>query len=98
MREFVRGLKKSIANSEDSKQVVRSSGSIAANYIEANEALSQKDFLMRVKICRKEAKESGLWLRLMDAESSNQEEERQVLVQESIELMKIFGAIVRKSE
>ena len=98
VRVFVKGLKRSVENLEDIKQMVRSSGSIAANYIEANEALSQKDFLMRAKICRKEAKETGLWLRLIDAESSKQIEEREVLVRESIELMKIFGSIVRKSE
>jgi len=43
--------------------LVRASGSVGANYIEANESLSKKDFLMRVKICRKEAKESRYWLR-----------------------------------
>ena len=98
VRSFVKGIKRSTENLEDIKQMIRSSGSIAANYIEANEALSQKDFLMRVKICRKEAKETGLWLRLIDAESSNQTKEREMLVAESVELMKIFGTIVRKSE
>ena len=56
-----RKLPKNIANIEDSQQVVRASGSVGANYIEANEALSKKDFLMRVKICRKEAKESAFF-------------------------------------
>jgi four helix bundle protein len=51
-------IRKCQSNIEDSKQVIRSSGSVAANYIEANEALSKKDFLMRIKICRKEAKET----------------------------------------
>ncbi len=41
---------------DDVRQVIRSSGSVAANYIEANESLSKKDFVMRIKICRKEAK------------------------------------------
>ena len=50
--------------------LVRASGSVAANWIESDEALSKKDFLMRVKICRKEAKESRLFLRLIDAGSS----------------------------
>lgn len=49
---------KSIINVEDGKQVIRSSGSVGANYIEANEALSKKDFCFRIKISRKEAKES----------------------------------------
>jgi four helix bundle protein len=84
---------------EDIKQVVRSSGSVAANYIEANEALSPKDFLHRIKICRKEAKESRLWLRLLDThEVDNLEKQRADLRQESTELMNIFGAIIRKRE
>ena len=55
VRAFVKGIKKTTANIEDSKQLVRSSGSVGANYIEANESLSKKDFIMRIKICRKEA-------------------------------------------
>lgn len=62
VREFVKLLPKTLANLEDIQQVVRSSGSVGANYIEANESLSKKDFLMRIKICRKEAKESRYWL------------------------------------
>ena len=58
VRMIIKTLPKTLANIEDSKQVVKSSGSIGANYIEANEALSKKDFLMRVKISRKEAKET----------------------------------------
>jgi four helix bundle protein len=57
-RAFVRTLAKTIANVEDARQLIRSSGSVGANYIEANEALSKKDFVLRIKICRKEAKES----------------------------------------
>jgi four helix bundle protein len=66
VREFVRQIPRTIANIEDTKQLVRASGSVGANYIEANESLSKKDFLMRIKICRKEAKESRYWLRLID--------------------------------
>jgi len=65
-RKFTRHLKRSLENVEDIKQVVRSSGSVAANDIEANEALSHKDFLHRIKICRKESKETWLWLRLLN--------------------------------
>ena len=62
--EYVRNLPKGIAYSEIGKQLVRSAGSVGANYIEANESLSKKDFVMRVKISKKEAKESHYWLRL----------------------------------
>ncbi|HEU5245538.1 MAG TPA: four helix bundle protein [Candidatus Udaeobacter sp.] len=66
VRGFVKQLPKTISNAEDVRQLVRASGSVAANWIEADEALSKKDFVMRVKICRKEAKESRLFLRLVD--------------------------------
>ena len=62
-----------------------------------NESLSKKDFVLRIKICRKEAKESRYWLRLLEA-TDKAVIERETLVQEAQELMNIFGAIVRKSE
>ena len=98
VREFVRKLPKTIINLEDSKQLIRSSGSVGANYIEANESLGKKDFLMRIKICRKEAKESKYWLNLINVENDKLEKERKKLIQESTELTNIFGAILRKSE
>jgi four helix bundle protein len=96
IREFVGNLDKNIATIEDSKQLIRSSGSVGANYIEANEALSKKDFIMRIKICRKEAKESSYWLKLINSPES--QDERLDLEREAKELTNIFGAILRKSE
>ncbi len=96
-RVVVRGVPWVIISIEDGKQLVRSSGSIGANYIEAQEALSKKDFALRVKICRKEAKESGYWLRLFDGLSSDRSEVQQRLIRESMELLKIFSAIVEKT-
>lgn len=99
VRDFVRKLNRTIANIEDGKQLIRSSGSIGANYIEANEALSKKDFVMRIKICRKEAKESRYWLKLINIDGKKElEQERTVLENEASELTHIFGAIVTKSE
>lgn len=96
-RELTKKLKKTIENIEDSKQLVRSSGSVAGNYIEANESLSKKDFVMKIKICRKEAKESRLWLRLINTfEDKESETERMRLIKESEELQKIFGSILEK--
>ena len=66
VRAFVNALPRTPSNFEDSKQVIRSSGSVAANYLEAQEGLSRKDFFYRIKVCRKESRESGLWLRLLD--------------------------------
>ena len=99
VRIFVKELPKSVANFEDIRQLVRPSGSIGANYIEANESLGKKDFVFRIKISRKEAKESRLWLNLVDTENNEVlERERGELMQESTELMSIFGSIVRKCE
>ena len=99
VRAFVKEIRKTISNIEDGKQLIRSSGSVGANYIEANESLSKKDFVMRIKICRKEAKESRYWLKLLDMQSNPKEEcRREELEKESTELMNIFGAILRKSK
>ena len=99
VREFVKSLKPTIANIEDGKQLVRASGSVGANYIEANESLGKKDSLMRIRICKKESKESRYWLRLLDTCADDKLEARQdELIQEATELMNIFGAILRKSE
>lgn len=98
-RDFVKKLPKTVPNFEYGKQLVRSSGSQAANYIEANEALSPKDFVHRVRICRKETKESGLWIRLCETGgSADLENERKELLQEAEELRKIFSSIIDKSK
>lgn len=99
VRKFITTLPKTIANIEDGKQLVKSSGSIGANYIEANESLSKKDFILRVKICRKEAKESRYWLRLIETDNNpEQEKERMGLIDETTERMNIFGSIIRKCD
>ena len=96
--KFVNTLPKTMANIETMKQIIRSSGSVGANYIEANESLSKKDFAMRVKICRKEAKESRYWLKLMEVKGEDAEKRKQSLISEATELMKIFGSIVEKTK
>ena len=65
-RSFTKKLPKTVSNVEDSKQLIRASGSVGANYIEANESFSRKDYYMRTKICRKEAKEARYWLKLIE--------------------------------
>jgi len=55
-RRLVKSIIVNICNLEDGKQLVRSSGSVGANYIEANESLSKKDFRYRIKVCRKDTK------------------------------------------
>jgi len=99
VRLFVKTLPKTTANFEDLKQVVRASGSVGANYIEANESLGKKDFLMRVKICRKEAKESVFFLGLINQNNNlENKSEAERLIQEATELKKIFSSIIEKSK
>ena len=92
---YVKQLTRVITNLEVGKQLVRSAGSVGANYIEAEESLSRKDFLMRIKIARKETKESRYWLVLSEP-LDGQMREKEELVDESTQLMKIFGSIVSK--
>lgn len=98
IRTFVKSLPRNISNAEDVRQLVRASGSVAANWIEADEALSKKDFLRRVKICRKEAKESRLFLRLVELGPSRENGViRDSLTGEARELVLIFSSIISKS-
>ncbi len=99
VRKFVHKLPKDIANIEDIKQLVKASGSVGANYIEANEALSKKDFRMRIKISRKEVKESSYWLKLLNTnDQKDLENFREQLINEATELLKIFSSILEKSK
>jgi len=99
VRLFIKILPKLIANIEDGKQLIKASGSVGANYIEANESLGKKDFLMRIKISRKESKESGYWLRLIhETNSLENADDAQSLIQEANELKKIFSSILEKSK
>ena len=94
---YVNKLSRTIPNIENGRQLVRTAGSVGANYIEANEALSKKDFLFRIKISKKEAKESRFWLHLTSPLEENQKE-KEVLIQEATELMLICGSILDKSK
>jgi len=99
VRAFIRVLPKTQCNLWDIKQLVRASGSVGANFIEAREAVSQKDFLYRVRVSRKEAKEAGYWLRLLDTRGIPElEESRLRLVAECQELIRIMTAIIKKCE
>ena len=97
VRKFVNKVPRTTGNLGDCRQLVRSSGSVGANYLEANNALSQKDALMRIRICLKESRESGYWLRLLDLSKNPQlAVSCKQLIQESSELAKIFATISRK--
>ncbi|RUT68025.1 four helix bundle protein [Flavobacterium cupreum] len=96
-RIYIRTLPKTTSNIEDSKQLVRSSGSVGANYIEANEKLGTKDLIFRLKISRKEAKESKYWLRLLHELNPDQKTLSDSLLFEIEELRKILSAIITKT-
>jgi four helix bundle protein len=98
IRDYCFKLPKNIANSQYIPQLIRAGSSPGANYIEANESLGTKDFKMKIKICRKEAKETSYWLRLITiGEDLSLEGERQTLRQEAKELVLIFTAILKNS-
>jgi len=96
-RLYIKSLPKTISNIEDCKQLVRSSGSVGANYIEANEKLGDKDFLYRLKIARKEAKESKYWLQLLHELNTEHTNTSEILLTEVEELRKILSSIINKS-
>lgn len=97
VREFIKKVPRTIENIEYIKQLIRSSASVGANYIEANESLGEKDKIMRMKISRKESKESRFFLRLIDVKGNEElVEEQSNLIQEALEIMNILGSIIRK--
>lgn len=98
VRTFVAKIPSTLSNDEDKKQLIRSSGSVASNYIEANESLGKGDFIMRIRICLKEAKESRLWLTLLriPVHAVALEQERQHLRDEAQSFVRIFSTILRK--
>jgi four helix bundle protein len=99
VRAFVNRLPRVVSNYEDMRQLLRSSGSVAANYIESQEGLSRKDFFYRIKVCRKEARECGLWLHLLETNKDESlMEECARLVSETEELKRIFSAIASKDD
>jgi four helix bundle protein len=99
IRLWIKKLPKNLINVEDIKQLLKSSGSVGANYIEANEALSKKDFIMRRRISRKESKETTYWIRLILDPSLDPEldKEGDRLLNESIQLTKIGSSIIENS-
>ena len=97
VRDFCYGCKKDIINAEYIKQLVRSAGSVGANYIEANDGLGNKDKKMKIKISKKEAKESAYWLQHITTNNEELlEQKKSKLIDEANQLTLIFAAILRK--
>jgi four helix bundle protein len=97
---LVKLLPKAPYNAVYSDQLIRSSSSPGSNYIEAIEALSRKDFIHRLRISRKETKESIHWLRLI--QSANEipvvTEKTDTLIREAQELIRIFTSSIKTAE
>ena len=98
VRELIRQYPKNHLYENDIGQLIKSSGSVGANYIEANESLGKKDFRMRLKISRKEAKESEYWLKLLKRDDLYLEPQRAALEREARELTLILSSILQKSQ
>ncbi len=95
---LVKALPKNSVNFSLLNQVIRSGTSMGANYREANETETKKDFIYRIRICRKEGKETIYWLNLIIEANPEFTERMQPLLEETIELVKIFAAILEKSK
>jgi four helix bundle protein len=97
-RDFVKVISRTRANAIYTNQLLRSSSSVGANYIEANDAIGKYDFVMKLRICRRESRESALWLRLLETTQNwRQECERLRLLDEAMQLVRIFSAIVQNT-
>jgi four helix bundle protein len=99
VRQLCKQIPKTITNIDDVKQVIRSSGSVGANYIEANESLGKKDFLMRIRISRKEARETAYWLKVIQKTSdldTDLNSKLENLISEVIQISRIMSSIINK--
>ncbi|MFH1900792.1 MAG: four helix bundle protein [Candidatus Omnitrophota bacterium] len=103
--EFAKGiirlckqLPKDVINTRLIGQLINASGSVGANYREANEALGKKDFTYRMKVTRKECKESSYWLELLKEANQQFKGEIDYFAKESQELRNIFTSIIDKSK
>ena|SRR3979411_606039 len=97
VRDFCRKLKWDVINLEYIRQLIRASSSIGANYLEASDDLGKGDERMKIKISRREAKESVYWLGLvLTYDDKELEMERLALIEEEIQIKKILSSILMK--
>ena len=91
---MVNALPKNSVNDILVSQCARSGTSVGANYREANDSLGRKDFLFRLRIARKEAKETIYWLELIIENNPEFKNRINLLYQENIEITKILSTII----
>jgi len=87
-----------VVNRNLANQLIRSGTSMGANYREANETETKKDFQFRIRICRKEGKETVYWIKLVMEANPEIAERLEDLLGETSELVKIFAAILEKTK
>jgi len=85
-------------NIELVSQLIRASSSVGANYREANDSTTKKDFYHRIGICRREAKESKYWLELLLHSNQKFSDKMDPLIDEALQLARIFASIIKNSE
>ncbi len=96
--DFSKTISKTVITTSMISQLIRSGTSVGANYCEADCAESRKDFEHKLGICKKEAKESKHWLRMLVKADGGLKERAKRLWQESNELQLIFIAIINKTK
>jgi four helix bundle protein len=79
-------------------QLIRAGTSVGANYLEADDAESGKDFVHKMAICRKESRETKHWLKMVVVAVPPLEREAKILWKEAQELNLIFASIIRKKK
>lgn len=94
--QLCRNLPQDTINRQLVSQIIRSAGSVGANYREANDALGKKDFAHRMKISRKECKETIHWLELIEEANPNLRERMRDIKKEATELRNILSSIIYK--
>jgi four helix bundle protein len=94
---FARTLRRDAVTLPIISQIVRSGTSIGANYLEADEAGSKKEFQYRISVCRREARETQYWLRMVVSADADAKDRARSLWQEARELVLILSAIHRKA-
>jgi len=96
--DFVKILEQNEINKILIKQLIRSATSIGANYMEANQASSRKDFKNKIKICQKESNESKHWLRMIARANPYFKEKCRIFWKEAHELTLIFARIAKSCD
>lgn len=93
--DFAKSLPKNAVTLPLINQLVRAGTSVGANYMEADAASTKKDFRYKISICRKEAKETRHWLRMIARAVPEKKEEARKLWKEAQELVFIFSSILK---